>query len=209
MTSQLEARLSELVENEKFTVEDLYEVYGIVNQFKEFQGTPLAFELANLKPPTNTTDLKLLAAKLRGLLRAYRFVNENATRTLLEFDLSVTASFALTADAKKNAVRLCSEIRKHITESDDFDESHKIRLMKKLGSLEQELQRKSGLLAVALSSLEEVGNSLGRFGESSKPFFDRVNDLRKTIETASNEVKQIEKSADPKQLPKPESSSET
>ena len=76
--------------------------------------------------------------------------------------------------------------------------------MKRLGAVEQELQRKSGLLSVALSAVEEIGKSLGKFGESTKPLFDRVSELAGAIEAASDETKQIEKSPDPKQLPKPE-----
>ena len=73
--------------------------------------------------------------------------------------------------------KLINELRKLITQSKDFEDNHKERLLKRLENLQSELHKRMSNLDKLWALLPEAGVALGKFGENAKPFADRICEI--------------------------------
>jgi hypothetical protein len=81
----------------------------------------------------------------------------------------------------KRIQELLNELRDLITESQDFDASHKDRLLKRLENLQKELHKKMSSLDKFWGLVGDAGVVLGKFGKDAKPFVDRIKEITQII----------------------------
>jgi len=74
-----------------------------------------------------------------------------------------------------------SELREFIQKSDKLDDKHKSRLLNRLEDLQKTFNNRMSNLDKIQGTMIELGYSLGKFGEESKPMFDRINDIASIV----------------------------
>lgn len=72
---------------------------------------------------------------------------------------------------------LINELRDLISESTDFDDDHRHRLLKRLENLQSELHKKVSDLSRFWGLVGEAGVVIGKFGEDAKPIVDRISEI--------------------------------
>lgn len=81
----------------------------------------------------------------------------------------------------KRIQELINELRTLISDSEQFEEDHKSRLLKRLEKLQQELHKRMSSLDKFWGLVGEAGVVLGKFGNDSKPFVDRIREIAQII----------------------------
>ena len=76
---------------------------------------------------------------------------------------------------------LINELRQLISESKDFEEDHKRRLLRKLENLQGELHKKMSSLDMLWGLIGDAGVALGKFGKNAKPFTDRIGEILQIV----------------------------
>lgn len=76
---------------------------------------------------------------------------------------------------------LLSELRKEISESTLYTDGHRERLLARLEKLQAETHKKMANIDKFWSLLGDAGVAVGKFGENSKPMFDRINEILKIV----------------------------
>ncbi|MNX77823.1 hypothetical protein D3C86_1093830 [compost metagenome] len=76
---------------------------------------------------------------------------------------------------------LLSELRKEISTSTLYTDGHRDRLLARLEKLQAETHKKMANIDKFWSLLGDAGVALGKFGENSKPMFDRINEILKIV----------------------------
>lgn len=76
---------------------------------------------------------------------------------------------------------LINELRTLTRESDQLDEDHRRRLLRRIEKVQIELNKKMSSLDVFWGMLGEAGVVLGKFGENIKPLTDRVSEILKIV----------------------------
>lgn len=109
--------------------------------------------------------------------------SEDYTALLPQFELSDTD--------KKRVLKLCTDMRKIVLSSTDFDHPHKIRLGNRIAAIEAEVYKDRGLFDVILGGVADVGETLGRFGRDIKPLTDRMTEIRRITQKGTPEYDQI------------------
>ncbi|PKG81386.1 hypothetical protein CXF85_18105 [Colwellia sp. 75C3] len=72
---------------------------------------------------------------------------------------------------------LINELRKEITVSDLFDDSHRRRLLRRLEAMQSEMHKKMSDVDRIWGLVGDAGIVIGKFGKDSKPFVDRIKEL--------------------------------
>lgn len=73
--------------------------------------------------------------------------------------------------------QLINELRKQITDSELFEDSHRARLLRRLEMLQAEMHKKMGDIDKIWGLVGDAGIVIGKFGKDSKPFVDRIKEL--------------------------------
>jgi len=73
--------------------------------------------------------------------------------------------------------QLINELRVIVTKAKSVDEDHKSRLLRRLEKLQSELHKRTSDLDRFWGLLGEAGAAIGKFGEDTKPFVDRVREI--------------------------------
>ncbi len=76
---------------------------------------------------------------------------------------------------------LLSELRKEISASTLYTDGHRERLLARLEKLQAETHKKMANIDKFWSLLGDAGVAVGKFGENSKPMFDRINEILKIV----------------------------
>ncbi|WP_241067960.1 hypothetical protein [Achromobacter insuavis] len=76
---------------------------------------------------------------------------------------------------------LLSELRKEISSSTLYADGHRERLLARLEKLQAETHKKMSNIDKFWSLLGDAGVAVGKFGENSKPMFDRINEILKIV----------------------------
>ncbi len=77
----------------------------------------------------------------------------------------------------KRLQELLNDLRTLTTESEQIEENHKRRLLRKIEKLQQELNKRMSNLDVLWGLVGEAGIAIGKFGEDVKPFCDRLREI--------------------------------
>ncbi len=105
--------------------------------------------------------------------------------------------------------QLINELRQIVTKASSIDEDHRSRLLRRLEKLQAELHKHLSNFDRFWGLLGDAGEAIGKFGEDTKPFVDRVKELLEIVrKTQSKGYKSLERSEADK-LPEPECFDET
>ena len=97
---------------------------------------------------------------------------------------------------------IVNELRDLISASKLLTTDHQNRLLKRLENLQSELHKRTNNLDRFYGVIVDIGSALGRFGEKSKPFFDRLQQLGEIIVKVMEKAQGLPSGALPK-LPLP------
>jgi len=151
------------------------------------------FNLTAIKP-----DLEF--NRLLAILDAHRFVSQHEGLSIPHS----LPSFQLEPDDKSRVLKLCSDMRKIILATPDFDNAHRVRLSNRISAIESEVHKEKGMFDVVLGGVSDLGETLGKFGKDIKPLSDRMAEITKLTRGATKEYDQIPAPEEVKQLPKPD-----
>ena len=76
---------------------------------------------------------------------------------------------------------LVNELREHVSKSNDFEESHKSRLLSRLEKLQAELHKKMSDLDKFWGLIGDAGVVIGKFGDDVKPIVDRIKEITEIV----------------------------
>lgn len=117
-------------------------------------------------------------------------------------------TFELGKKDKSRVLELCSDMRKIIFASIDFDEPHKKRLLDRIAAIEKQVHSPKGLFDVVLGGVSDLGETLGKFGKDIEPLTKRMNEVHKITRRSTKEYEQLPSPDEIKGLPAPECQSE-
>lgn len=112
-------------------------------------------------------------------------------------------SFELKEKAKARVLELCNEMRKIIFSSNYFDEPHKRRLLNRIAGIELQVHQKRGLFDIVRGGINDLGETLGKFGRDIEPLTKRMEEVVKITREATKEYDQLPAPDEVKQLPPP------
>lgn len=112
-------------------------------------------------------------------------------------------SFSLKEKDKLRVLELCQEMRKIIFSSNLFDEPHKRRLLNRIAGIEHQVHQKRGLFDIVRGGINDLGETLGKFGRDIEPLTKRMDEVVKITRQATKEYDQLPAPEDVKQLPPP------
>lgn len=74
-----------------------------------------------------------------------------------------------------------NKLRELITESDQIEDDHKARLLKRLEKLQSELHKKVSDIDRFWGLIGDAGVVIGKLGKDAKPFIDRIGEITKIV----------------------------
>jgi hypothetical protein len=77
----------------------------------------------------------------------------------------------------KRIQQLINDLRDLVVASELFDANHKDRILKRLESLQRELNKRVSSIDKLWGLIGDAGVCLGKFGKDSKPFVDRILEI--------------------------------
>lgn len=161
--------------------------------------------LGDRSSSSSTAYLIEMARRLLNILDAHK---STTTLGLVKAaDLQLLAHFELTDDEKERIAKLCGELRKIVHASLDFDQPHKVRLLNRIAAIEVEAQKTKGKFDVFLGGMSDFGETVGKFGTDSKPFFDRIGEIVRIGRGKTKEYEQLPPPEEIKKLPPPDEES--
>jgi len=93
----------------------------------------------------------------------------------------------------KRVQDLINEMRDLLTNSTDFDEDHKRRLLKRLEKLQGELHKQMSNLDSLWGLIGDAGVALGKFGENVKPLTDRIGEVLQIVSRTQAKAEDMQK----------------
>jgi hypothetical protein len=159
--------------------DDYLELLGLFMAFAEAHN----LEFTSLPVPgpdrgRTIVDIGNFFTNLRTLLEksiSQSTLNNIKAKYLLKFGSTFYYEFS-DGDLKKMQ-GLINELRTLIAQNKDFEEDHKIRLLKRLEKLQSELHKRVSDLDRFWGLVGEAGVALGKFGTDAKPIVDRIREL--------------------------------
>ena len=122
----------------------------------------------------------------------------------LIIDDALLPTFHLPTKDKSRVLELCIDMRKIVFASDHFDEPHKRRLLDRIAAIEHQVHQPNGLFDVVRGGIDEVGETLGKFGKNIKPLTDRMAEVVQIVRRSTKQYDQLPAPEEIKKLPKPE-----
>tara|TARA_R110002074_G_scaffold98171_14_gene212584 strand:- start:177 stop:812 length:636 start_codon:yes stop_codon:yes gene_type:complete len=139
-------------------------------------------------------DPDYLHYTLEKLNRLQRIIDVSAKlgspEQTLDFE-EFTPTFELEQDDKDQMLKLSSGMRKIVFTSTIFDAPHKRRLLNRLAAMEHEIHQKKGRLDVILAGVQDVGETLRKFGQDIEPLSKRMQEFAGLARKGSKEYDQI------------------
>jgi len=135
--------------------------------------------------PTIESDMRAACGKIQKFLVLIREqLIGSAAEIKLEnlkkqISLKLTNGFAFefTDGDLLRVQELINELRTHIASSEDLEQSHRQRLLKRLEKLQTELHKKVSDLDNIYGLIGDAGVVLGKLGKDAKPIVDRIREL--------------------------------
>jgi hypothetical protein len=177
--------------------------HGRVKQFfpKEFN------DLLNESTYTVVSSSNLNTFKrLNKILQVYQSLPEELRNPQIDEAATSTALvplFELKKSDKDRIFELCADMRKIVFASDVFDQPHRLRLLNRIAAIEAETQKAKGLFDVVRGGINDLGETLGKFGTDIKPLTDRMREVVGIARKGTKEYDQLPPPEEVKQLPPP------
>ncbi len=156
--------------------------------------------------PTSHQNRNELIERLERVLHVSKTVPETVSPNN---DSALLPTFTLPKKDKDRVIKLCSDMRKIVFASPDFDEPHKKRLLNRIAAIEKQVLSNAGLFDVILGGVSDIGETLGKFGKDVKPLTDRMNEVAQITRQGTKEYDQIPAPEEIKRLPKPDDADES
>ena len=147
-------------------------------------------------------DAKKEIGRLGAILDAHSIVS-NHTAPLRD-PLELLPVFELNDTNKERVLELCSEMRKIVLGTVEFDQPHKVRLSNRIAAMEAEVNKEKGLFDVILGGVSDVGETLKKFGTDIKPLTDRMGEVLKITRDSTREYDKLPMPDEIKRLPAPD-----
>ena len=175
--------------------------YGLEIPSAEFRGmTELEILTACLAQREKIETLRHVLSQKVGVLGA-----EMRVKIVLSHqtdDLGEDSDFlVLRSEDRAKIIDLIAKIRFEVTDASWMDDRHRARVLKKISGVEEEVLQPLSLYRRTLGDILDLGDTIGEFGNRSKPAFDRVTELLDSIRGAKRQNAQLSKDKDPLQIP--------
>ncbi len=192
----LKQALDRSIANEKINLSAIYQLKGHQRLFddtlqKEFSNV---IELIN----SDLSDHDEYSAsknveRLSGLLEA-RIVEAQLFEGKSEEEMETDHAYFQITQAERDAITmLATDMRKIVSTSTQFDKPHKVRLLKRISAIEQEVHKEKGRFDVILGGISDIGETAGQFGEDVKPLVERMAEIEQITRGKSPDYAQLEK----------------
>ena len=156
---------------------DYVKAYALLKQYNELKN--LGYEVKPIKESKDSTITKIVATFNSVREQNAQSINEQFLSQAEEEYSMILGQFHYKIPEKKlkRIQDLINELRDLIDKSEDFEEEHKRRILIKLEKLQSELNKRVSNVAFIYGQMIQLGLTLGKFGEASKPFFDRIKEI--------------------------------
>jgi len=95
-------------------------------------------------------------------------------------------------------------MRKIILATPDFDDPHRVRLLNRLSAIEKEVLKSTGLFDVIRGGMNDLGETLGKFGKDIKPLTDRMREVVSIVRKSTKAYDQLPDPDEIEKLPAPD-----
>ena len=162
----------------------------------------------NKNYPVTHREQTALFRRLDTILSTYEELPEerrnNGNLADEENNDELAPKFTLNKSDLERVLELCSQMRKIVLATVQFDEPHKLRLLNRIAGIEKQAVSKKGLLDVVRAGVSDVGETLGKFGVDIKPLTDRMKEVASIARRSSKQYDQLPAPEEIERLPKPE-----
>lgn len=144
------------------------------------------------------------AERINSIIRAHSFLPKELDppkRAVVSDEL--VPHFSLPPDEAKRISVLCEQMRKIVFSSTQIDHAHKVRLLNRISAIEAETQKGRGLFDVVRGGINDLGETLGKFGSDIKPLTDRMQEVVSITRRRTKQYDQLPEPEEIKRLPKP------
>lgn len=117
-------------------------------------------------------------------------------------------TFALERGERDRILELCERMRRIVFSASEFDQPHRVRLLNRIAAIEAETHKPEGMFDVVRGGIDDLGETLGKFGVNIKPLSDRMNEVVSIARRGTKAYDQLPEPEEVKQLPPPEDDSE-
>jgi len=142
------------------------------------------------------------------LKRVLRIIEVSKTLQSTDQNETLLPTFSLKHQDVKRIEVLCMKMREIIFETDFFDDAHRRRLLDRLTLIEREIHQPKGKFDIVRGGLNDLGETLGKFGKDIKPLTDRMNEIVDIARKATGFYDQLPAPKEIKKLPKPGSAND-
>lgn len=149
---------------------------------------------------TPVTDVR------RRIILIHRHIKALQAREIIEGNDQLANQNLIEIDRSEipRIEKLLSEIRDLVRNSEVLDEDHKLRLLKIVSNLQNEIDKPISSYRVFLNGMVETSEALGKSGENVKPVFDRMREIFGIADKAKKQLEEISGPEETKRLPPPE-----
>uniref|UniRef100_UPI003B51914E hypothetical protein n=1 Tax=Roseovarius indicus TaxID=540747 RepID=UPI003B51914E len=156
-------------------------------------------------PGTTSAARHQVIHRVLTILEALKKVPENIQEDALATSDALIPSFSLPEKDKDRIAELCEKMRRIIFSTTDFDEPHRLRLLNRIAAIEAEIHKPKGMFDVVRGGIDDLGETLGKFGKDIKPLTDRMQEVVSIARKNTKEYDQLPEPEEIKRLPSPES----
>ncbi|MGR3548131.1 MAG: hypothetical protein ACU0CB_14005 [Roseovarius sp.] len=154
-------------------------------------------------PRSSYADRNELIERLHSLLVTQSEFFEVDQGAVHGPNLELIPTFELSEKETARILELCIGMRKIVFASSEFDQPHKVRLLNRIAAIEAEVQKPRGIFDVVRGGMNDLGETLGKFGTDIKPLTDRMREVVDIARRKTTEYDQIPGPEEVKQLPPP------
>lgn len=165
-----------------FTGENRIEPY--IDAFAVLETFLITNELDSELPIPNISNVDVKATVTEFYRRALSLANQKIQENILlasrlKYRTLLTNAFSYQFDDMDYQMvqNKINELRELITNSKNFDDKYKLRLLKKLEDLQKSLHKKMSNIDIVWGFIGEAGIVLGKFGNDAKPFVDCIKEI--------------------------------
>ena len=196
LLGDLKLALDKSIDAEEVDLRTIYQLKGHQRLFDE----ALQKEFSNVIEMINTnlvehdgfsaiSNVERLSGLLEARITEALLFAENAKEEMG----NDSAYFEITQAERDAITMLAADMRKIVSTSVQFDKPHRVRLLKRISAIEQEVHKEKGLFDVILGGISDVGETAGQFGEDVKPLVERMAEIEQITRGKSPDYAQLEK----------------
>lgn len=142
--------------------------------------------------------------RILSILRTWEALPEGLDTTIEIPDRdALVPLFEVSQPDAERIFELCVQMRKIVIASEIFDEPHRLRLLNRIAAIEGETHKPKGLFDVVRGGINDLGETLGKFGKDIKPLTDRMKEVVSIARKGAKQYDQLPEPDEVKRLPAP------